>query len=378
MTFPEDNQPILTELKVGSLDWANISSDVRQTSPVVITRGRSEGATGAEPSNCSFTLNNRLGRYSPRNPNSELFGLIGRNTPVRVSIGRGAYGLVLADGSDGTAWTPDSVGTSITGDIDIRVDMEILTDSTRTWATGSWDVASKYDDSDTQRSWRVAVTGGQIRFTWWALGTVASQRSAISSTTIPAPATGRRAIKVTLDVNNGFGGADVEFWTAPTIAGPWVKLGSTQTSAGASSIFNGTAGTRIGAEAASPVTPAATMYEAEIRSGIDGTLVASPDFAAQTLDPVPFASASFTDAQGNTWTPTGSSDAARIWYGDVDVRFHGEVARHAAAVGPLRPRLVVAGPGRRDQAPDRAGQSTGELEPEDSSCCRRTRSPTGR
>lgn len=55
---------------------------------ISITRGRSDEAGQADPSRCTFTLNNRDGRFSPTNPSSPYYGKLGRNTPVRVSISR--------------------------------------------------------------------------------------------------------------------------------------------------------------------------------------------------------------------------------------------------------------------------------------------------
>jgi hypothetical protein len=71
--------------------WTDITSDVRQSAGVTITRGRSDEQSQAQPQRMSFTLNNRTGKYSPRNPNSTLYGLIGRNIPVRCKIDSGAF-----------------------------------------------------------------------------------------------------------------------------------------------------------------------------------------------------------------------------------------------------------------------------------------------
>jgi hypothetical protein len=51
-----------------------------------ISRGRPDESSTVNPGTCTFTLNNRDGRFSPRNPLSPYFGILGRNTPVRVSI----------------------------------------------------------------------------------------------------------------------------------------------------------------------------------------------------------------------------------------------------------------------------------------------------
>lgn len=41
----------------------------------------------------SLVLNNRHGRYSPRNPQSPYYGRIGRNTPIRVRVGTAVRGV---------------------------------------------------------------------------------------------------------------------------------------------------------------------------------------------------------------------------------------------------------------------------------------------
>jgi hypothetical protein len=53
---------------------------------ITINRGRADETSKLEPATCSFTLNNRDGRFSLRNPLSPYYGKIGRNTRVRVSV----------------------------------------------------------------------------------------------------------------------------------------------------------------------------------------------------------------------------------------------------------------------------------------------------
>jgi hypothetical protein len=73
----------------GPIVWTDISDDVYQRDPLTITRGKSDEQSQAAPQRMSFTLDNRDGRYSPRNPLSPLFGKIGRNTPIRCKIDNG-------------------------------------------------------------------------------------------------------------------------------------------------------------------------------------------------------------------------------------------------------------------------------------------------
>ena len=56
---------------------------------IVIRRGRSDEQTQTEPSTCTVTVNNCAGRFTPRNPAGPYYGLIGRNTPLRVRVNAG-------------------------------------------------------------------------------------------------------------------------------------------------------------------------------------------------------------------------------------------------------------------------------------------------
>ena len=65
--------------------WMDVSADVYQRDGLTITRGRSDQQSQSEPQSASFTLENRDGKYSARNPMSPLYGVFGRNTPVRIT-----------------------------------------------------------------------------------------------------------------------------------------------------------------------------------------------------------------------------------------------------------------------------------------------------
>ncbi|MFD0800028.1 hypothetical protein ACFQZU_01675, partial [Streptomonospora algeriensis] len=83
MEFP---LPITTEIQLDG-QWVDISGDVRDSDAVAIKRGRSDEAGTADPSKLSLKLNNRDGKYSPRNPYSPYYGQLRRNTPIRVRLG---------------------------------------------------------------------------------------------------------------------------------------------------------------------------------------------------------------------------------------------------------------------------------------------------
>ncbi|MGE9695912.1 hypothetical protein [Streptomyces sp. CH6] len=91
MAFPDDPLGVRVELLLdgGAVD---ITGDVLTSSPITITRGRRDEAAKVDAGSCSLLLRNPAGRYSPRNPRSDLYGRIGRNTPVRVSVQPGGPG----------------------------------------------------------------------------------------------------------------------------------------------------------------------------------------------------------------------------------------------------------------------------------------------
>src|SRR3546814_10320628 len=106
-------------------DW---SSDVCSSD-----LGRRDWATETDPSTLALRLNNGdsrvaagvQGRYSPRNPRSDLFGKIGRNTPIRVrEDAAGDTYLVMPGFNDSYVSTPDIADLDDTTDIALRIDIE--------------------------------------------------------------------------------------------------------------------------------------------------------------------------------------------------------------------------------------------------------------
>ncbi|WP_431888728.1 hypothetical protein [Nocardiopsis alba] len=76
---------VRVEIQVDT-EWVDITRDVYTREDISITRGRADEGQDVDPGKCSFVLNNRDGRYSPRNPRSPYYGLLGRNTPIRLSV----------------------------------------------------------------------------------------------------------------------------------------------------------------------------------------------------------------------------------------------------------------------------------------------------
>ncbi len=302
-----------TELFVNNA-WTDVSTQTYERDGYAITRGRrSEGST-ADPSTCTQTYNNRSGNFSPRNPVGAYFGSIGRNTRVRVSLPAAATWLQTTGATGDCATAPDNARLDVTGDIDLRADL---------W-NPSWqyetDLIGKYTTAGNQRSYEFVIApGGTLTVAWSADGI--TPVSATSTVPVPAPITGRRAVRATLDVNNGSGGYTVAFYTAATMAGPWTQLGDQiVTTGGTTSIFNSTTplyvGDIAGTNAGYPSQSRCRFYSAKVLNGIGGSEVANPDFTAQTDG-----STGFTDAAGNVWSLGGAATiVGRDW------RFHGEVS----------------------------------------------------
>ncbi|MEU8473767.1 hypothetical protein [Streptomyces hygroscopicus] len=278
---------------------------------VTITRGRADEAARTDPARCQLGLNNKDGRYSPRNPMSPYYGLIGRNTPLRVSVAGPTPRLVLDGSTTGTVDTPDAAPLDIVGDIDLRAEVEI------DWTAGDLNqtLIGKWDGASGQRSYALRVFNQQLQLSWSNDGAV-SLMAAVSVPTLPDHA----AVRATLDVDNGAGGRTVTFYWASSMAGPWAQIGDPIIQTGTTSIYASTVPLRIGSPDPGtnpPRTPfTGSGYRFEVRSGIDGTVVAAPDFTTQAPG-----TTSFVDAVGHTWTLQGTAEIS-----DRLIRFSGEVS----------------------------------------------------
>lgn len=297
------------ELSVGG-QWTNITGDVYERDAVTTRRGQQDGASRADPARATLTLNNRSGKYSPRNPVSPYFGLIGRNTPFRMRMEEATPRLVLDGSTTGYVSTPDTAALDITGDLDLRAEAEI------NWSSDlNQTLIGKWDGTGNQRSYALRVSAQELFLSWSPDGT-ASLSARIAVPTLPD----RCAIRATLDVDNGTGGRTITFYWAPSLAGPWIQIGSPVTQTTTTSVYASTAPLRVGAPDSTTTPPrvpfTGSAYRCEVRSGIGGTVVANPDFTAQT----PGASG-FTDSAGRAWTLAGTAEITR-WR----TRFSGEVS----------------------------------------------------
>jgi hypothetical protein len=85
VAFPADPLDVVTELLVDGR-WRDISGDVREADGISINRGSASEDRTVPPARCSLTLADHDHRYNVRNPLSANYGLLGRNTPMRLSL----------------------------------------------------------------------------------------------------------------------------------------------------------------------------------------------------------------------------------------------------------------------------------------------------
>ncbi|MFG2900983.1 hypothetical protein ACGFZH_28340 [Streptomyces zaomyceticus] len=299
MAFPDTPLGVRVELQAGGV-WTDATADAYTRDPITITRGQADGAAVADPSRCTVTLNNLDGKYSPRNPLSPYYGQIGRNTPLRISVPGVESYLSLPGASFSGAETPDHASLDITGDLDVRVEAE-----SENWNSGLHALIGKWGTVG-QQSYRLQVDQGWIYLLWSADGTTALFESK-QLPTLPR----RCALRATLDVNNGAGAYTCEFFTAPSLDGPWTSLG-TVVDGTPTSIFNSTTVAKL---AGYTTGFTGRAYRGEIRSGIGGTVVAAPDLRALTPG-----TTAWTDSAGRPWTVIGSasvSNRANRFVGEV-------------------------------------------------------------
>lgn len=309
--------------------WADVSiyTRGRDTANVSIARGGTGEQAYLSSGTCNFTLNNRDGRFSNRNPTSPYFGLIGLNTQFRSGLTTSSPYIRFIDASDtdgnydgAEVVTADKAALDITGDIDIRMELDL-----EDWNGRYGQVlASKYTVSGNQRSWYLLTDKtGNLNFSWSPDGTLGAVIPSVPSTN--PRLSGRCAIRVTLDVNNGSGGYTVTWYTSTSITGTWTQFSQTVTTGGTTSIFSGSGNLEIGAingaagrqATFSGVIPlVGKVYGFELRNGIGGSKVAEITMSGRTRGDT-----SWSDGLGNTWTCAASAAVD-----DSDYRFWGETS----------------------------------------------------
>lgn len=302
MSLTTTQQPVdIDVLLFYSGVWNSIRSRVYERDTIMVDRGAPNEASTADPLQFTFTVNNTDGMFCPRNPNSSLFGLIGRNTPAKLRAGlRLSENLGMGLPQEETvdyATTPDTAALDIVGDIDVAAEFTLFNQPAGTYCLLGKGVFDGTTGTQLSYQLLLGVTNSvpHVTLRWSTGGTSAL----FVDHDMSVIALGKHmAVRVTLDVDNGASGRTLTFYTSDsgTIAGPWTQHGSTTVTAGTTSIFSGSGGLSVGAQTNLLNGFPGAIHAILIKNGIAGTAVANPVFSS----PTPYATA-YTDAAGRVW-----------------------------------------------------------------------------
>lgn len=313
--------------------WHTVTEDVASTVELTASRGRRNWAALADPSEMKVPFLQHeskyatatgggpmIGRYAPRNPLSDLYRKIGRNTPMRLRLGTARPRLYLPGIDTAAATTPDNAALRLAGDQRLEILCKPVTWRPRTTVA----LARRYTTTSDQRAWVLWLNpDGVLTFRWSTDGTFTNTLAHNAGAAVPDD-DAERWIAVWIDVNNGAGGHTVGYATS-TDGTTWTALGANVVTAGTTNVFAAQCALEVGRTtggtggAGGTFTPFAGEIGAfRYRSGIlsTSTLVASPDFRTLDTD-----ARTITDAQTRVWT---LDDGAYIT--DSSIRFAGEAS----------------------------------------------------
>jgi hypothetical protein len=97
ITFPATPLTFRVEIALGADPggdpvgwlWQDITAWVRQESGAAVVFGRRDEAATVDASSARLTLDNRDGRFARRNPYGPYYGLLSKNTPIRIGVDPG-------------------------------------------------------------------------------------------------------------------------------------------------------------------------------------------------------------------------------------------------------------------------------------------------
>lgn len=205
-------------------------------------------------------------------------------------------GVALLTGTAGDFFsTPDSVAASITGDLELIV--EVAMDD---WTPAALSVFIAKDTTG-QRSYLLFMnTNGTLSLGVSTDGAALIQKTSTAATGF-ANGT-KNFVKVTLDVDNGAAGFDVTFFTSSDGI-TFAQLGDVVTTAGAITLADTTAIVEVGSNNVGTANRlAGRITRAQIFDGIDGTLAVDFQPSKATVN-----TATFVSDTGETWTANGDA-----------------------------------------------------------------------
>ena len=205
--------------------------------------------------------------------------------------------LYLPGAASNYASAPDSAAVSITGDIDIRckVALDDWTPATQQALVSKWNTVGN------NLSYTLFVQGsGVLQFQTSSAGTATTVTA--TSTAATGVADGAtKWVRVTMKVDNGATGNTVTFYTSDD-GSAWTQLGSAVTTAGVTSIFDGTALVEVGSLIGGTVYPSrGKFFRAQVLNGIAGTVAFDANFESSIVGNLP---TTFTEGSTNAATVT--------------------------------------------------------------------------
>lgn len=227
----------------------------------------------AHSSSSGQTITNLGWGGSALNATAGSTGSPDSNDPLYLSW-TGTNYVYLPGVSGNTISIPDAANLDTT-DLDFR--MRISLDSPTT--TGNY--ASRLV-SDPNRSWLFAYTGGttgaRMNLTWYPTGSAASGINVGGTATYENSYTAGQNhwVRVTLDVDNGAGGYEVKFFTAPdsiTVPTAWTQVGTTITGGTTTNLPLIVAGMGISQSTAF----LGNVYRAQLMDSINGNTIVDID-----------------------------------------------------------------------------------------------------
>lgn len=206
----------------------------------------------------------------------------------------GTAGDGYAEFSGGRVEIADRVSLRLTGDLEI-----IAKIACSDYKLGSQTIVSKFGASGNYGYNLFVNTSGYLGF-WISPDGIVSNLVKLSTEPIPVIDGADIWVKCVFDADNGAASSAVDFYTSSNGV-LWVKLGETVLYNEIVSIYPSTSNLHIGVRGNSEPF-FGKIYRVVIKNGINGTVVASPDFGQAH----PSIITSFSDLEGNTITKVGT------------------------------------------------------------------------
>jgi hypothetical protein len=318
VTFPATTLDLRVELAFGagglpplSWTWTDVSSRLLAQS-MSITRGQANESADIQPASLTVTLDSSDGALIPNNPMSPWWPYVARGMPLRVTVEGMTPALVL-DGRGGSyASTPNHNDFDFSGDLDLRVQVQPDQWSTGITynAAGLTLVAPQYLvtrwGTSSDLSWNVGIwDAGWPWVEWTDNGVQATSQQRRSEELVASLRP--LWLAFVLDVNNDAGGNTTTFYrydgpgaTPPADVTTWTIIDQL-IAPGVTSVHGGNDAVLLGSLQGGNAFPG-RILAMQARNGINGTLVASPDFTSATPG-----ATSITDSTGKTWTLHGGA-----------------------------------------------------------------------